>query len=240
MKKRKSCLKITKFSSKSKNLYLNKKHVKVEKMEDDTPKSKPRVFQLNDAEEKFEELEIDDGVPLSNLLNSDIVVLFLSIEYKTAWLWIGNNTSPRMPFIAAKEALSIRDRYGSVLMKIKTEEQEKESLGFQIFIGLIEPPEPPRLEEKKPLTQEFKFGKEEEILLELEKHEVPEGYERDLILSQGNIYKYHIGNFMGTPSPELISLREIVPNGMYPFEEYMTRLLFIDNIIQIVEFLKKK
>jgi hypothetical protein len=54
------------------------------------------------------------------------------------------------------------------------------------------------------------------------------------------MYKYHIGNFMGTASPELISLREIVPNGFYPFEDYLTRVLFIGNVVQIVEFLRKK
>jgi len=120
-------------------------------------------------------------------------------------------------------------------------EQGKESPIFLIFVGLQEPQHniPAKPEEVKPLTVKFKFGKEEEILLELAKHEEPEGFQRDLILSQGMIYKYHIGNFMGTPAPELISLQEIVPNGMYPFEEYMVRLLFIDNIVQITEFLRK-
>jgi len=211
-------------------------------MNEDEPKHKPRIFQLNDKEEKFEELEIDMGTPLHRLMDSDNVILFLSSKFKTAWLWIGSNASLRMAFIGAREVSPIRDRYGTALMKIKTVKERKADLSFLIFVGLKEPPEnseEPEVE-TQPLTVQFKFEKEKELLLELERYDVPEGYERELVISQGKIYKYHIGNFMGTTSPELISLREIVPNGMYPFKEYMTRILFIGNVVQIVEFLKKK
>ena len=70
------------------------------------------VFQFNDQLGEFEELEIEEDVPLYELLDPDFVLLFVDHEYFRIWLWHGSNTTTRMKFIAAKIAPNIRDRFG--------------------------------------------------------------------------------------------------------------------------------
>lgn len=77
------------------------------------------------------------------LLDSDVILLFVDPKYNWIWVWQGRNTTTRMKFISARIASSIRDRYG-VDFKLSSVDEGKEPVGFKIMAGLekeIEYPE---------------------------------------------------------------------------------------------------
>ena len=59
------------------------------------------VFQFNDEEGEFQELEIEEDLPLRELLDSEFILLFIHPEVYRAWVWQGSNTTTRMKFISA-------------------------------------------------------------------------------------------------------------------------------------------
>lgn len=50
-------------------------------MNKDETNRKPCIFQLNDVDEKFEEIELNQDTPLHKLLDSEFVILFLSQKF---------------------------------------------------------------------------------------------------------------------------------------------------------------
>ncbi|MFX1260297.1 MAG: hypothetical protein ACFFAN_20805, partial [Promethearchaeota archaeon] len=98
------------------------------------------VFQFNDQLGDYEELEIQEDIPLYELLDSDFVLLFVDPKSYRCWLWHGSNTTTRMKFIAAKMAPKIRDRHG-IAYKITAVDDGNETLGFKIAVGLEEEPD---------------------------------------------------------------------------------------------------
>ena len=69
------------------------------------------VYQFNDQIGDFEELVIDKGMPLKELLDDDFILLFVDPKHYRVWLWQGYNTTTRMKFLAAKMAQPIRDKH---------------------------------------------------------------------------------------------------------------------------------
>ena len=100
-----------------------------------------QVFQLNDEAGEYEELELDPGIKLYELLDPSFSLLFLDANTYKAWSWQGSEISVRMKFLAAKLAPSIRDR-GAVAMKIVTIDDGDEPMAFKIMVGMQEEVDP--------------------------------------------------------------------------------------------------
>ena len=203
-----------------------------------------RVFEYEESEEDFVELEIDENVPLHKLLGPDFILLFISSAHKRVYHWIGKNTTSKKRFGAAKRALIVRDREAHGY-SIGPEDEGEESRDFKIMIGLVEQEEE-KHEEAKPFydgTQDEELTTEE-ILRLIEKMPVPEGYEREFVIVDKKIYRYK--EFF-TPSynvdilnKKLYPLKEEIDDGTYTFEDRLPRILFSYNKIKIIEFLKRK
>ena len=88
-----------------------------------------------------------------------------------------------------------------------------------------------------------KLHNREKILLLLEKTEIPEGYERKMVLVKNTLYGYkeYERNYLGSVIKEkqLFPLQEKVPDGTYLAEHYTPRMLFSFNNVVLTEFLQK-
>jgi len=212
-------------------------------------KEKVIVFQFNDQLGEFEELEIEEDFALHELLDPDFILLFVDPYNYRVWVWQGSNTTTRMKFISAKLAPSIRDKYG-IAFKITAADEGNETLPFKIMVGLEEEKEEEEVqtgpsyegtEEDLELLQSLS---REKILLILEKTDLPEGYERKMVLVKNTLYGYkeYERNYLGSVIKEkqLFPLEEDVPDGTYLAESYIPRMLFSFNNVVLTEFLKKK
>ena len=212
-------------------------------------KDEIKVFQFNDELGEFEELELEEGVELYELLNPDFILLFFDPEHFRVWIWQGTETTTRMKFISAKTAPSLRDQYG-LSYRITSVDEGDEVTGFKIFVGL-EKEEDFEAEELKPAYEGTKEDLElleelthEKIILLLEKSDVPEGYERDLVIVKNKLYAYreYDKDYLGSTIKEkkLFPLKEAVPDGPYFAEDYVPRMLFSFNNVVLTELLKEK
>ena len=209
---------------------------------------KLRVYQFNDKLGDFEELEIEEELPLYELFDSDFILLVVDPTYYRVWLWHGANTTTRMKFIAAKIAPKIRDRYG-IAYKITAVDEGNETTGFKISSGLEkitdyeEGTQGPAYEgtlEDMELLDELS---REKIVLLLEKTGIPEGYKRKMVIVKNKIYGYreYDRNYMGSIIKEkkLFPIKEEVPDGPYLAEKYIPRILFSYNNVVMTELLEK-
>ncbi|MFX1419922.1 MAG: hypothetical protein ACFE9N_13470 [Promethearchaeota archaeon] len=94
------------------------------------------VYQFKEELENFEQLEIEENVPLFELLNSNKILLFVDKKNSKVWTWEGANTNPRMKFISAQAAPHIRDTHDTTFTLTSVDEGE-ETAAFKILIGLI-------------------------------------------------------------------------------------------------------
>lgn len=206
------------------------------------------VFQFNDKLGEFEELEIEEDLPLYQLFDSDFILLFVDPKYYRVWLWHGSNTTTRMKFIAAKIAPKIRDRYG-IAYKITAVDEGNETKSFKIVAGIEKEidyekektgPAYEGTKEDMELLEELSRDK---IVLLLEKTGIPEGYERKMVIVKNKIYGYkeYERNYMGSVINEkkLYPLKEEVPDGPYLAEKYVPRILFSFNNVVMTELLEK-
>ena len=65
----------------------------------------------------FEELVLDPEVKSKDLLDNDLILLFVDPQHFKAWLWEDCNTTTRMKAVAEKKSLLIREKYGTDLPK---------------------------------------------------------------------------------------------------------------------------
>ncbi len=206
------------------------------------------VFQFNDQLGEFEELEIEEGVPLHELLDSDFILLVVDPKRYRIWLWHGSNTTTRAKFIAARIAPTIRDRHG-IAYKITAVDEGNEMTGFKITTGIEkeksfeEIQTGPAYEGTEEDLILFKKLSREKIVLLLEKTGVPEGYERKMIIVKNKIYgfKEYPRNYMGSIIKEkrIFPLKEEVEDGPYLAEGYTARILFSFNKVILTELLQK-
>ena len=211
----------------------------------------PIVYQFNDKEE-FEELLIDPDLELINLLDDDFTLLFIDPKRYRAWLWHGWNTTTRTRGAAAKNAPAIRDKYGLGII-LTGVDQGNETNSFNLMIGkeeveenLTEQNEPTykdnmeSLEFFKTLSQE---ELEKRILLKLEKGELPEGYERKMVIFNNLIFAYQEikKSYLGTVlvEPRLFPLEEEIEDGYYLAKNYTPRILFSYGNVILTELLKE-
>jgi hypothetical protein len=209
---------------------------------------KLRVYQFNDKLADFEELEIEEDLPLYELFDSDFILLFVDPTYYRVWLWHGANTTTRMKFIAAKIAPKIRDRYG-IAYKITAVDEGNETKAFKIT-SEVEKVTDYEEEQKGPVYEGTLADMElleelsrEKIVLLLEKTGIPEGYNRKMVIVKNKIYGYkeYDRNYMGSVIKEkkLFPLKEEVPDGPYLAEKYIPRILFSYNNVVMTELLEK-
>ncbi len=211
-------------------------------------KEKITVFQYNDQLNEFQELELADDVQIHELLDPDFVLLFVDPSRYRVWIWHGSNTTTRMKFIAAKLAPSVRDRYG-IGFKIGAVDEGNETLGFKITAGIEKEPEyveaqnGPTYEGTEQDLALLEALSKEKILLLLEKADVPEGYERKIVVVNKKVYGYkeYDRNYLGSVIKEkkLFPLKEEIEDGPYLAEEYVPRMLFSFNNVVLIELLQK-
>jgi len=211
-------------------------------------KEKIIVFQYNDQLNEFQELEVEADIKLTDLLDSEFVLLIVDPTRYRVWIWHGSNTTTRMKFIAAKMAPSIRDRYG-IGFKISAVDEGNETLGFKVAAGLEEEPDyveaqtGPAYKETEEDLELIKSLSREKILLLLEKAGVPEGYERKIVIVKNKVfgYKEYDRNYLGSVIKEkkLFPLKEEIDDGPYLAENYIPRMLFSYNNVVLTELLQK-
>ncbi len=209
---------------------------------------KLRIFQFNDQLAEYEELDVDEGVPLYELLDPDFILLFVDPEHYRVWIWHGANTTTRMKFIAAKIAPKIRDRYG-IAYKITAVDEGQETKAFKITSGIEKEIDyekeqtGPAYEGTAADDELIKELSREKIVLLLEKAGIPEGYQRKMVIVKNKIYGYkeYDQNYMGSVIKEkkLFPLKEQVPDGPYLAENYVPRILFSFNNVVITELLQR-
>jgi len=209
-----------------------------------------QVFQLNDEAGEFEELEIDPGVKLYELLDPAFSLLFLDANHYKAWVWHGTETSTRMKFLTAKLAPSVRDK-GAVAMKISTVDDGSEPMAFKIMVGMQEEVdfEQEDVQADGMITDESDYElldllKREKILLVLAKTKLPIEYKRELVVVRDKVFKYKVSdkhvNGQVIEEEELVPLTETVPDGPYLFQDYVPRILFSFNNIALTELLRRR
>ena len=93
------------------------------------------VYELNNQLEEFEELKIEENVPLFELLDSNKIFLFIDAHNQKVWEWQGRNTSTRMKFITTQLVSNIRDKH-DIAYTITTVDEGEETFAFKIMIGL--------------------------------------------------------------------------------------------------------
>ncbi len=221
-----------------------KKPVKLEVP--DIKKEPILIFQYNDLSGDYEELEIEEDFPLSDLLDSDFSLLFVDATNYRVWIWHGRNVTTRMKFIAARLSPKIRDQYG-IAYKITAVDEGNETLAFKIMIGLEE-----EIDYEAIQTGPAYMGKEEDlelleeltrekILLLLEKSGIPEGYERKMVIVKNQLFGYQEldKTYMGSVIKEkqLIPLKEKVEDGAYLAKGLIPRMLFSFNNVVLTELL---
>jgi len=214
----------------------------------DKEEEKVLVFQYNDELGDFEELEIEKNLPLHDLLDPDFILLFVDPKQYRVWIWHGNNTTTRMKFVAAKLSPKIRDRYG-IAFKITAVDDGNETAGFKRLVGLYGEEDTedirtgPAYEGTERDLELLEELSRERILLLLEKSEIPEGYDRKMVIVHNKIYGYKEYNryYLGSVVREkqLFPLKEDVPDGTYLAENYIPRMLFSFNNVILTELLQK-
>ncbi len=206
------------------------------------------VFQLNDQEGEFEQLEIDPNVPMYQLMDPHFIVLFVDEPHFRVWLWQGRECSIRSKFISAKKAPGVRDKFGPAL-RITNVDDGDEPLAFKILVGLEKAGEIKEMKQEGPSYKGSDVDDEllqditlEKITVILEKIGVPEGYKLEMVIVGRQVYGYQVQKkmYLGSLIEEkkIYPLREQVPDGTYLADGYVPRFLFSFNNIVLIELLR--
>lgn len=92
------------------------------------------LFEIDEENEDFIEIEIEDG-PIHMLLDSSSIFIIVDPVDKEVWIWHGENVSIRKKFIAVQKAPNIRDMYG-VDFKIVVIDEGSEPSEFKEIVGM--------------------------------------------------------------------------------------------------------
>jgi hypothetical protein len=123
------------------------------------------IFQLNDKNETYEQLELEENVKPFELLNSDFIMLF--IAKNKAWIWQGNNCSIRMRFISVYLIQIIKEKTG--ITRIIAIEQGDETNEFKNLVGI---PKDSKPEFKLPIDSEcIRENKKCPVLIRIDQKE---------------------------------------------------------------------
>jgi hypothetical protein len=94
------------------------------------------VYQFNKELGDFNEIEVEENVPLFELLDSNKIILFVDIHNGKVWIWEGKNTNPRMKFMSVQAAPNIRDKH-DISFTITSVDEGQETAAFKILVGLV-------------------------------------------------------------------------------------------------------
>ncbi len=211
-------------------------------------KDEIKVYQLNEEEAEFEELELEQGVNYTDLFKPKAIILFIKPSIFKGWIWNGNEVPTRSKFIAAKRAPEIRDGI-SPAIRLSAVDEGQEDLGFLVALGLAENPNE-QIEQTGPAytgteqdEQELLTLSKEKIILLLEKNKVPAGYVREMIIYNNTIYSVNIveKEYMGTVVEErdLVPLQYKIKDGNYALENYIPNLILSYNRVVMIELWRK-
>ncbi len=92
------------------------------------------LFEIDEENEDFKEIEVEDG-PIHMHLDSSSIFIIVDPVNKEIWIWHGEKVSIRQKFISTQKAPNIRDRYG-VDFKIVTVDEGSEPSEFKEIVGL--------------------------------------------------------------------------------------------------------
>ena len=93
------------------------------------------VFQLDAVAEKYDRVDLKEGIPLCELLYHDLVLFFVDPEHKIIWIWEGKGATTRMKFLAAQLAPNIRDMY-AIDYSIHSVDDGDETSEFKNLCGM--------------------------------------------------------------------------------------------------------
>lgn len=94
------------------------------------------LYQFNEDLQDFEELEVQENVPLFEILDSNKILLFVDKHNNKVWIWEGKNTNPRMKFMSVQAAPNIRDKH-DISFTITSVDEGEETAAFKILVGLV-------------------------------------------------------------------------------------------------------
>ena len=94
------------------------------------------VYQFNQEKGDFEEITIQENVPLFELLVSNKILLFVDVHDSKVWVWQGANTSTRMKFVSAQTASNIRDKH-DITFTLSSVDEGEETVAFKLLVGLV-------------------------------------------------------------------------------------------------------
>lgn len=94
------------------------------------------VYQFKEELEDFKEIEVEENVPLFELLDSNKILLFVDMHESKVWIWAGANTNTRMKFIAAQATPHIRDKH-DISFTITSVDDKDETAAFKLLVGLV-------------------------------------------------------------------------------------------------------
>ena len=92
------------------------------------------LFEIDEENEEFIEIEVEDG-PIYTPLDSSSIFIIVDPINKTVWIYHGEKVSIRKKFIATQKAPNIRDRYG-VDFKIIAVDEGSEPSEFKEVMSL--------------------------------------------------------------------------------------------------------
>lgn len=94
------------------------------------------VYRFNEELGDFEEIKIQENVPLFEILDSKRILLFVDVHESKVWVWQGVNTSTRMKFVSAQTAPHIRDKH-DISFSVNSVDEGNETVAFKLLVGLV-------------------------------------------------------------------------------------------------------
>jgi len=199
------------------------------------------VFRYNEKIYDYKEIELEKTVYMHDLMNPDVILLFVDNKRYRVWLWHGSNTTMRMKSKAAILAPKIRDRYG-ISFQISAVDEGNETLGFRVMLGL---------EEEKPVHVKKKKKSQPELLNE--KMEQALEFFDSILHEKGVLHKVDYGTFLSERVRKKIEslMQEESVNELTIQREYLPEI-FSKDVLElsddglptltgfILEYLKEK
>ena len=92
------------------------------------------LFKLNVQEEMYEELKINEDIPIKEHFKSSDIIFIVDAEHARVWVWEGNNVDIKKKFLSTQLASRIRDRYG-ITYTITSVDEGSEPESLKEFLG---------------------------------------------------------------------------------------------------------
>ena len=95
------------------------------------------LYKLNDEEERFDQIQVKSVEEIHAYLVFKSILMIIDTKGHSAYLWVGNEATVKMKFVAARIAPQTRDRHGSMsTMHLHNIEQSSEPTEFKTLLHL--------------------------------------------------------------------------------------------------------